>query len=111
VNDTLDPDPDYTMSMFALIRDTGPTARVIVRLKAMDRTTGALSTLLTLDSDLRDSDADDQYRRMGTFGIPDPHRKGFQFGLYAYFIEADLIKTSAAGNPGIKLLGIEKDGS
>jgi hypothetical protein len=112
-DDPAEPEPSYSMGLNALVRDTGPTARVIVRLRQMNRETGALTTLATLDSDGWDSFADDQYHRRGVIirRSPGDLVLGLDFVENAYFVEVELIKTAASGNPGLKAIAIVKDGS
>ena len=99
--------------MRALVRDTGPGVRVIVRLIQLGVRSGfegQLSTLAQIDSDttprltnLNDPAAYAQYRTCfrSSSGIP------FDYSFFNYYVDAQLIKTAAGGNPGPGLMSVQ----
>lgn len=102
--DPHDPDddgPDQRIQLMARLRDTGPGARVVVRLRELNLDTGALRTLALVDSDTR----------YATVGQPEYMSEyaylsvdeDFQFDYWhhAYYIEAQLTKTTTSANPGL----------
>ncbi|MBS1809681.1 MAG: hypothetical protein JST84_16085 [Acidobacteria bacterium] len=85
-------------------RDNGQDERVIVRLKSVDIATGAVATLMTLDSNAFAANA--LFQTQGV-SVCNPTWK-FDFNRNAYFVEAILIKGSTAGNPGLSVVQIGK---
>jgi hypothetical protein len=89
----------------AMLRDTGPGARVIVRLMRLsiggDLVLGELSSLAEIDSDTRQPSGN-QYSRYSACLTEDPGAAGD----YTYFFDVQLIKTTATGNPGLMSLQI-----
>jgi hypothetical protein len=101
-------------------RDNGPGARVVLALKRYNVHTGQVTTLLTFDSD-----HPPQQAAPGFTGFQEPvptinESNFFDFnfaegptesnqdlgGNSAYYIEAQLIKTSSGGNPGLASIRI-----
>ena len=78
-------------------RDNGANNRVIVRVKRMDLNTGAISTLMTLDSDSYADSPSFQTREIGSCG----NSFSFDFSNHAYFVEATMTRTSLPVTPGI----------
>jgi hypothetical protein len=79
-------------------RDNGVSARVVVRLKEYSRNTGATNTLLTFDSNGFAQDGNFQLQTVSFCAPP------LDFFNNAYFIEAQLDKTAAAGDPQLGLV-------
>lgn len=91
----------------AILRDTGPGARVIVRLMRLsiggDLVLGELSSLAEIDSDTRPPAAQpNQYSKYSACLTEDPGA----LGDFTYFVEVQLIKTTATANPGLMSLQI-----
>jgi hypothetical protein len=97
-------DPLPCVRVRASMRDTGPGARVIVRLKELDIHTGAIRTLAELDTD-RDNVASPEYVLYSTCASVD-ERFPFNFEDAAYFLDAQLIKTSQTANPGLRIVQV-----
>ena len=97
----------------ALLRDTGPGVRVIVRLMQLGVRSGfegQLTSLGGIDSDttrrlsaLNQPDQYATYRACLNVGTDRP----FDFSFYTYYVEAQLIKTAAGGNPGPGLMAVQ----
>lgn len=85
-------------------RDNGQDERVIVRLKSVDIATGAIATLMVLDSN---AFAANVLFQTQSVSVCSP-TWSFNFNRYAYFVEATLIKTTTAGNPGLSVVQIGK---
>ena len=88
----------------ASLRDTGAGARVIVRLKEMYIGSGAMRTLAEIDSD-RDALVSTNYIHYQDCANV-PIQEPFDFRFFTYFVEAQLIKTTAAANPGLKVIQV-----
>jgi len=90
----------------AMLRDTGPGARVIVRLMRLsiggDLVLGELSSLAEIDSDTSLAGPSNQYTRRQACLTEHPGA----FGDYTYFFDVQLIKTTATANPGLMSLQI-----
>lgn len=106
------PDPDSEdeglggcVALRAVIRDTGPGARVIVKLQQLDlfRGTG-ITTLGQIDSDASLLASTEYHRFERCLDLPWDFQ--FEYGQFVYFVEAQLIKTSSAANPGLKAVSI-----
>jgi hypothetical protein len=106
-----EPDPEEPAGrcvlLRAMLRDTGPGARVIVKLQQLDlfRGTG-LRTLAVVDSDvpLPDHGSTDYRRLEHCAGVPQDFQ--FEYGQFVYFIEAQLIKRTLAANPGLMAVSV-----
>jgi hypothetical protein len=99
--------------MRAVLRDTGPGARVLVRLMQLGIRSGLegrLTSLGGIDSD--------RSLRLSALGQPDQYAsyraclnvgtdRPFDFSLYTYYVEAQLIKTAESGNPGPGLMSVQ----
>ena len=85
-------------------RDNGQDERVIVRLKSVEIATGIVTTLMTLDSNAY---APNVLFQTQSVGVCAP-TWGFNFNRYAYFVEATLLKSATAGNPGLSVVQIGK---
>jgi hypothetical protein len=103
-------DPDEpTLDLRASIRDTGQTARVVVRLQQMDRASGAITTIAAIDSDTFESEASDAYVERGCLvRIQGVSQTRLDCSRNVYFVDVRLMKTAASGNPGVKFVSIEK---
>jgi hypothetical protein len=90
----------------AMLRDTGPGARVIVRLMRLsiggDLVLGELSSLAEIDSDTSLAGPSNQFTRRQACLTEHPGA----FGDYTYFVDVQLIKTTATANPGLMSLQI-----
>jgi len=95
----------------ARLRDTGPDARVVVRLLSLDITTGELRSLGTIDSNRPEqtppADLTDYslYRTCLNVDSSLP----FDFVFFTYYVDAQLTKSSGSGNPGLMALQICTD--
>jgi hypothetical protein len=100
---------DPAMCMRLSVRDTGATSRVVVRLKAQSFSSGQQFVLGTYDSDARELPPSDQYQTALTCPLSDPSGgtlQGFNYRDFTYYLEVELAKTDATGNPGIRFLGL-----
>jgi hypothetical protein len=80
-------------------RDNGDAARVIVRIKELDLSTGAISTKLTFDSnDFVQASATQEQ----TVNTPCFSGSFFDFFNNAYWIEVQIKKTGADGTPALQ---------
>jgi hypothetical protein len=99
------PDSGDCTQIRAMLRDTGRGARVIVRLMRLsiggDLVLGELSSIAEIDSDTR-LPSGNRYSRYSACLTEHPGA----FGDYAYFVDVQLIKTSATANPGLMSLQI-----
>lgn len=101
-----DEGPDPRIQLMARLRDTGAGARVVVRLRALNLGTGALSTLATIDSDTHYASVG-QPEYLNEYSLLNVD-SDFQFDYwhYAYYVEAELWKTSSTANPGLMAVRI-----
>jgi hypothetical protein len=96
--------PDPCIRLKASLRDTGAGARVIVRLKQMDIGSGAMKTLAMIDSDRDGLVSTDYILYQACANVPIDFP--FDFRFFTYFVEAQLIKTAAGANPGLKVVQV-----
>jgi hypothetical protein len=107
VPDRLPPQPGDCAEMRVNLRDTGPGARVVVRLMALSIFPGSgtrLTPLAAIDSDSRPPVGDaTQYCSYATcLDNPSPGSESiFDMAFFTYYVEAHLIKTMASANPGL----------
>jgi hypothetical protein len=121
------PKPDEVGSLvFAMrVRDNGPAARVIATLKRVtvgyfiDRPSTVVAA--TIDSDQFDSPSDgwttawanaSHHYSSSCCWIRNPQtgvKEGLDFFDVGYFVEVQLIKNSAEGNPGVMSVAILRD--
>jgi hypothetical protein len=91
----------------ANLRDTGPGARVIVRLMRLgiggEAPVGELTLLAEIDSDTFPSAAQNRYVMHRACLNVDPAANLTDF---TYFVDAQLIKTTATANPGLLSLQV-----
>jgi len=101
----LPPESGDCTQIRAILRDTGPGARVIVRLMRLsiggDLELGVMSSLAEIDSDTR-LPSGNQYSKYRACLTEHPGA----FGDYTYFFDVQLIKTTATANPGLMSLQI-----
>ncbi len=99
--DPADDGPDPRIQLMARLRDTGAGARVVVRLRALNLDTGALSTLAAIDSDTMYASVG-QPEYVNEYALLNVD-SDFQFDYwhFAYYVEAELWKTSSTANPGL----------
>jgi len=99
---------DAAPCMKVSARDTGASARVIVRFQRIKVATGARHTLATYNSDVKVPS--DRYQIGGVCRLEDPETggdfRGFNYADYNYYVEVEMTKTDASGNPGIKHVGL-----
>jgi hypothetical protein len=95
----------HCVALRAVVRDTGAGARVVVRLKQLDlfRGTG-VTTLGTIDSNTSGLASTEYHRFEKCLSLP--HDFQFEYGQFVYFIEAQLIKSAATANPGLKAVSV-----
>jgi hypothetical protein len=107
VPDLLPPQPGDCAEMRVNLRDTGPGARVIVRLMALSIFPDSgtqLTMLAAIDSDTRPPAGDaTQYRSYKTcLNNTSPGTEYlFDKAFFTYYVDAQLIKTGASANPGL----------
>lgn len=107
VPDLLIPQPGDCPEMRVNLRDTGSGARVIVRLMALSIFPGSgtqLTALAEIDSDSQPVPGDPtQYRSYRTCIDTLPPGSEFLFdkAFFTYYVDAQLIKMTAAANPGL----------
>jgi hypothetical protein len=96
-------------------RDDGADARVVVYLREYEfganPSSPALNTRIVFDSDLYPPSNDYQTRNIGNCG----EFQDFQFvpdnqNIRAYFLEVNLVRDSAQGNPGLGALALSRYG-
>jgi hypothetical protein len=100
---------DPAICMRLSVRDTGPTARVVARLKAVNFASGQQFLLGSYDSDERQLPPSAQYQTAITCPMSNASGgtlQGFNYGDFSYYIEVELTKTDATGNPGIRFVGL-----
>lgn len=83
----------------ARFRDSGANERVILRLWQYDLNSGVKTMLAELDSNDYAGDTNFQTRTVVECDAPN-----FNFATKGYFIEADLSKAAAAGNPRLGII-------
>ena len=109
INPLADP-TDIRTCMILLLRDTGADARVTARLVKVAMRTGQQTVLAAFDSDTSGLTPGTQYQTSGVCGLSDPDFPellfGFDYANFSYYVEVELIKTAATGNPGVKHVGI-----
>jgi len=95
------------------VRDTGPGARVLVTLKSLVLTSGEVLTHGTFDSDAAGLASAD-YNTIDFCHLTDG-RGGELTDFFSagesYYVDVKLIKSSSAGNPGLKSVAILSNGS
>lgn len=80
-----------------LFRDNGAAAGVVVHLKRANLVTGAITTLLTLNSN--------DFTARNGFQLRTVHRSlHFDFFDFAYFMDVALLKTTGAGSPALAII-------
>jgi hypothetical protein len=102
---------DDTVCLWASVRANSAAARVRLRLIQVPWAPNPNTVLGEIDSGAVFNDTD--YHVMQNCAI---HRPGttagipsFGFFLRAYFVQAELIKTAADGNPGLKVIALSHD--
>jgi len=88
----------YAISM--VYRDNGEGARIIARLKRVDRIGGETTTLLTLDSDAFAPSDDFQEQAV----IVNDPEWDFNFSLAGYFIDVTITRLSSEGDPRLRII-------
>jgi hypothetical protein len=84
-------------------RDNGPDARVVLRVRQVNLTDGTMTTTAAFDSDT--TFVADDYRH----NLVCSRALAFDFYRNAYFVEAQLSRRTAAGNPGLQIISIRRD--
>lgn len=97
----------------AVLRDTGAGVRVIVRVMQLgikSGLAGQLTSLGQIDSDttLRRTRLNEplEYAEYRTC-LDAPAARPFDFALFTYYVDAELIKTAEGGNPGPGLMAVQ----
>ena len=93
------------VQMRARLRDTGADARVLVRLMRLDITTGSLRSVGEIDTNTSPQLQGTQSSVHQTC-LRVPNHFPFDVAFFAYYVDAQLIKTVAAGNPGLMAVQI-----
>jgi hypothetical protein len=93
------------VQMRARLRDTGAGARVLVRLMRLDVTTGSLRSLGEIDTDTQPQFEGNQYNLYQTC-LNVPNAFPFDVASFAYYVQAQLIKSTATANPGLMAVQI-----
>jgi hypothetical protein len=93
------------VQMRARLRDTGVGARVLVRLIRLDVTSGSLRSIGEIDTNTVPEFEGDHYSVYQTC-LNVPNAFPFDVGSFAYYVHAQLIKTTATANPGLKAVQI-----
>jgi hypothetical protein len=111
VPDLLVPQQGDCPEMRVALRDTGPGARVLIRLMRLGVALGhegQLTTLATIDSNTLPPIADPtRYRaHRACLSSPPDGEFIFDFAFYTYYFDVQLIKTTSAANPGLMSLQI-----
>jgi hypothetical protein len=89
------------------LRDTGSGARVIVRLMALSLFPGSgtsLTSLVEIDSNSRAPSGDPtQYRSFSACinNLPPGSEFLIDYAFFAYYVDVQLVKSSATANPGL----------
>jgi hypothetical protein len=109
INPQADP-TDVRTCMVLLLRDTGADARVTAKLVKIGLFTDQQIVLAAFDSDTAGLAASTQYQTSGVCGFSDPDFPeqlfGFDYANFSYYVEVELVKSAATGNPGVKHVGI-----
>jgi hypothetical protein len=93
------------VQMRARLRDTGDGARVLVRLMRLDITTGSLRSVGEIDTDTQPLLNGNYYSVYQTC-LRVPNAFPFDVASFAYYVDAQLIKTAATANPGLMAVQI-----
>ena len=93
------------VQMRARLRDTGAGARVVVRLMRLDVTTGSLRSLGEIDTDTEPLLEGNRYTLYQTC-LAVPNAFPFDVATFAYYVQAQLIKTAPTANPGLMAVQI-----
>ncbi len=83
------------------LRDNGTGSQVLLRLKTVSFATGLATTIATIDSNAVPPSPSYQNRELCVL-------LDFDFVNNAYFIDADLIKSSTSGTPALSLIQIDE---
>jgi hypothetical protein len=111
VENLLVPQQGDCPEMRVVLRDTGPNARVIVRFMRLgvggEALVGQLNSLGAIDSNSIPPGADPtEYRSFRVcLTVPDGELL-IDYASFSYYVEAQLSKTSASANPGLKSVQI-----
>jgi hypothetical protein len=93
--------PSEGISMQVRFRDNGTGGRVVARLRQISFSTGAITTLLVLDSDTFPASNGFQTRSVSTCG-----GNVFNFLNNAYYIDLTITKFNTTGAPALQLLQV-----
>jgi hypothetical protein len=91
----------------ARLRDNGANARVLLVLKSVNFSTGAIATLRTLDSDSFAAASGFVFRSTGLAVCN--QTISFNFDQNAYYIDVTITKSGADGNPGLAAIQLAAD--
>ena len=106
MEDLLIPQSGDCPEIRANLRDTGAGARVIVRLMALSIFPGSgtrVTSLAQIDTNSDPAPGSTEYRSFRTCIEKTPPASEFLIdnAFFSYYVEAQLIKTSASANPGL----------
>ncbi len=91
----------FNASLFRIrFRDNGAAARVVAQLKRYNLSTGVTSTVVSYDSDIHAAPQNSWQTDVVCFG------HNFDVNQYAYFINAELTRSSSTGNTGLGAIQI-----
>ena len=95
-----------------VMRDTGATARVVVSLKSVNVSTGAVTTYATIDSNLNPDFGTQYFTGEQMLMNPDGTiMSSFFTYTEAYYVDVVMTKTASSGNPGVKIVQIFNENS
>jgi hypothetical protein len=104
----------YHLCLFVRVRDEGSTDRVVIRIRELTDGDGTLRTLATWDSETAVDFAGTRFEMEGNTnyraGVVCPLSRdgkelfGLDWRFRTYFVDATMTRTTASGNPGIKLV-------
>ena len=99
--------PGECVQLRAMIRDTGADARVILRVMRVNVSSGTQRSLGEIDSnDTPIFSGTDYHLHQTCLNVSSMPDFPIDSALFAYYVHAQLIKTTRAGNPGLLVLQI-----
>lgn len=95
-----------TTLLVAGYRDNGSGARIVLRLKRLNLSSGTVTTLLTFNSD--NFAPASGYQTKGVNNICQGPNISFNFASNAYFIDAEITKINSSGTPALAIIKLER---